>query len=197
MKTRLLSLLLILPLMFTGISHADEGWNGNINLHLGSKVLNSDDWWAYAHGETGIFIDVGHSSWPVNIVFDLLGSRGKFEELDYTPALGVFYVEEEVTTGELNLGVRHYFNTRSSMRPYVGGGLALITLESDLRIDSGPLLHDEGHGSGIWLNGGIVWGFNAFNLGFDMRVSAAEVEMDAGDFQGGGAHTGLILGYHW
>jgi hypothetical protein len=197
MKTRLLSLLLALPLMFTGVTHADEDWNGNINLHLGSKVLNSDDWWAYSHGEVGIFIDVGHSSWPVNIVFDMLGSRGTFEGFDYAPIPGVFYVEEEVTTRELNLGVRHYFNARSSMRPYIGGGIAFITLESDTSIDLGPVIHDEGEGTGVWLGGGIIWGFNAFNLGFDMRVSAAEVEMNTGDYQGGGAHSALILGYHW
>ena len=142
-------------------------------------------------------MDVGHSDWPINIAIDLLSSRGTFDGFDYAPGPGIFYVEEEVTTDELHLGVRHYFEANSRMRPYIGGGLAFINLESDLRIDSGPLIHDEGHGSGIWLNGGIIWGFNEFNLGLDARLSAADIEMDAGDFQGGGAHAGLILGYHW
>lgn len=196
MKIGFLYLLLAFPLMISSITHADDGWSGNVNLLLGSKALDSDDWVADAHGEVGILIDIGHSSWPVNIAIDMLRSRGDFDGFVYYPST-LYYVEEEVTTRELNLGVRHYFEAAPGMRPYIGGGLALISLETDWRIDSGPLLHDEGHGSGIWLNGGIVWGFNEFNLGFDVRVSAAEVEMDVGDFQGGGGHAGLILGYHW
>jgi hypothetical protein len=197
MKTQILSLLLASTLLFAGSAHAAEGWSGNVNLLLGAKSLDDRDWFAYQQGEAGVLLDFGGPGWPVNIAIDVLGSRGDFDGLAYHPSVGIYHVEEEVTTRELNLGVRHYFETSSIMRPYFGGGLALVSLQTDWRIDAGAWQHDEGKGGGIWLDGGIIWGFDAFNLGFDVRVSVAEVDMELGNYQGGGGHAGLLLGYHW
>lgn len=197
MKNLSLTLLLSLALLLNSSAHADDSWSGNLNLFLGSKVLDDSDWLADAHGEVGLLFDFGRRDWPVNIVVDILRSRGDFTGFAYNPGIGILYVEEEVTTRELNLGVRHYFDLGSNMTPYIGGGLALISLKADTRIDGGPWWHDEGKGSGIWLNGGIKWDFDAFNIGFDIRSSVADVSMDAGNFSGGGGHAGLVLGTHW
>lgn len=196
MRTQIFSLLL-LPLLFAGSVHAADDWRGNVNLLLGSKGLDDRDWFAYQQGEVGILFDFGRSNWPVNIAIDMLHSRGDFDGLAYSPSVGIYHVEEEVSTRELNIGVRHYFEASSIMRPYFGGGLALVHLDTDWRIDSGAWQHDEGKGGGIWLDGGILWGFDHFNLGFDIRVSVAEVEMDLGNYEGGGGHAGLSLGYNW
>ncbi|MCW8919482.1 MAG: hypothetical protein OQL08_11800 [Gammaproteobacteria bacterium] len=202
MKTRLLAPWLLLPLLLGGVvggaAHADSDWGGNVNLLLGGKSLDDGDWLAHQQGEAGILLDFGRRDWPLHIAVDLLRSRGDFDGLVYyLPSTTLYHVEEEVTTRELNFGVRHYFDTASTMRPYIGGGMALVSLESDWRIDSGAWQHDKGEGTGIWLNGGILWGFGAFNLGFDVRLSVADVEMDLGTYKGGGGHTGLLLGYHW
>jgi hypothetical protein len=200
MRTQIPSLLLMIPLLFSSGVHASSDWSGNINLLLGAKSLDDRDWLAHEQGEVGLLFDFQPPGWPVSIAIDLLRSRGDFDGLvfSYRPSvLTIAHVEEEVTTRELNLGVRHYFDTASTMRPYVGGGLALVSLKSDWRIDSGAWQHDEGEGTGIWLNGGILWGFGNFNLGFDVRISAADVDMDLGTYKGGGGHTGLLLGYHW
>jgi hypothetical protein len=196
MRTQILSLLLILPLLFASSVHADDDWSGNVNLLLGSKALDDRDWLAYQQGEVGLFFDFRRTGWPVNIAIDMLSSSGDFSGLVYHPSVGIYYAEEEVITRELNLGVRHYFET-STMRPYFGGGLTLVSLETDWRIDSGAWQHDKGDGGGIWLDGGIVWDLDSFNIGFDARVSLADVDMDSGYYEGGGGHVGLILGYHW
>jgi hypothetical protein len=196
MRNQILSLLL-LPLLLAGNVHAEDNWSGNVNLLLGSKALDENDWFAYQQGEVGILFDFGRSNWPVNIVIDMLSSSGDFDGFAYYPPVGVYHVDEKVSTRELNLGVRHYFDASTSMRPYFGGGLAMVHLDTDWRIDSGAWQHDEGKGGGIWLDGGILWGFDHFNLGFDMRVSLAEVEMDLGNYEGGGGHFGLVLGYNW
>ncbi len=197
MRGGLFFLLLALSLTFHNSAHAEGSWDGNVNLLLGSKALDDRDWLADEHGETGILFDFGRSDWPVHIAIDLLGSRGDFNGLAYHPVDGIVYVDEEVTTRELNLGVRHYFKLSPTMHPYMGGGVALISLKADWSINSGAMMHDDGRGSGIWLNGGIVWRLDAFNIGFDIRASVADVDMALGDYSGGGGHAGLLLGYHW
>ena len=197
MKALFLPLLLSLALLSNTNARADDGWSGNVNLLLGSKGMSERDWLATAHGEVGLLFDFRHSDWPVNIAIDMLRSRGEFTGFAYDPGFAVVYVEEEVTTRELNLGVRHYFDLGTNMRPYFGGGLALISLEADWRTDSGAWWHDEGKGTGIWLNGGIKWELDAFNIGFDIRITGADVALDAGNFSGGGGHAGLVLGTHW
>ncbi len=198
MRALFLSLLLTLPLLFNSTAHAEGEWSGNVNLLLGSKGLDDRDWLATSHGEVGILLDFGRTDWPVNIVIDMMRSRGTFSgwAYDFVPMRFV-YVEEEVETRELDLGVRHYFDLDTNMRPYFGGGLALVSLETDWKIGSSQLRHDEGKGSGIWINGGIKWELDAFNIGFDIRITAADVALDAGDYSGGGGHAGLIMGYHW
>jgi opacity protein-like surface antigen len=188
---------LLLPFALIGSACADEEWNGNVNLFLGAKALDDTEWLANEQSESGILIDFGHDRWPLHIVIDMLRSNGDFEGLVYFPFSGTSYAEEEVITSELNLGVRHYFDVTPVMRPYIGGGLSLVKLEADWNIGPGLLIHDEGRGSGIWLNGGILWNLDAFNIGFDIRASVAEVDMDIGYYEGGGGHAGIILGYHW
>jgi hypothetical protein len=200
MKRELHSLWLLLALLLGGGVHANDDWSGNLNLLLGGKSLDDRDWLADQQGEVGMLLDFGRTSWPIHLVVDILRSRGEFTGLVYeyyAPTLSIYQVDEEVTTRELNLGIRRYFPTASTMRPYVGGGLALIDLQADWRIDNGPWQHDEGEGVGIWLDGGILWGFDHFNLGFDLRLSLADVEMELGNYAGGGGHAGVVLGYHW
>ena len=197
MKGLSLFLLLSLPLLFSTTTHAEEGWSGNVNLLLGSKGMSDRDWLATSHGEIGVLLDFGRTGWPVNIAIDMLRSRGEFSGLAYSPSTGVVYVEQEVSTRELDLGVRHYFDLGTNMRPYFGGGLALVSLEADIDIGPGLLGHEEGKGGGIWINGGLKWELDAFNIGFDVRVTAADVTVDGGDVSGGGGHAGLIAGYHW
>lgn len=197
MKGLPLFLLLSLPLSFISPAQAEEGWSGNVNLLLGSKGMDDSDWLATSHGEVGILLDFAPAGWPINIAIDMLRSRGRFSGLAYGPGWGIVYVEEEVTTRELDLGVRHYFDLGTNMRPYLSGGLALVSLQTDWRIDPGTWQHDEGRGSGLWFNGGVKWELDAFNIGFDVRVTAADVALDSGNYSGGGGHAGLILGYHW
>jgi hypothetical protein len=51
---------------------------------------------------------------------------------------------------------------------------------------------------GFWIGGGVYWTLGEhFNIGFDVRWSKAEVTIDGLDFEAGGTHAGLLLGYHW
>jgi opacity protein-like surface antigen len=197
MKKAITALLLCLGLTVSGAATA-EGTTGNINVFLGGKGLDDEDWLADSHGEIGLLIDIGGKDWPLMFAVDMLRSSGDFDGFVYRPSdASIHYYEEDVKTRELNLGVRKYWHPTSNMYPYLGGGLAFVRLEAEWRYDGGTLYSDSGSGTGVWLGGGVQWRFDQFNIGFSIRASGAEVALDSGDYQGGGGHSGLVFGYHW
>ncbi|MFO7593895.1 MAG: hypothetical protein R6X15_07640 [Pseudomonadota bacterium] len=192
---------MIAALLCCGLSMAApvaaETFGNNLNVFLGSKALDEDDWLADEQGEFGLLYDFGAKGWPVQLAVGLLFSRGDFDGLVYVPGSGYGSYDQEVSTREFNLGVRKYWVTYGNMYPYLGGGLAHIRLKAEERYDGGPLYSDSGSGTGLWIDGGLMWRFNQFNIGFNVRASAAEVALGDNDYEAGGGHAGLLLGYHW
>ncbi len=185
---------LLIWVMFLGVplSASCEEYSGNVNFFLGGKSLD-DDWDPVEdQGEFGIMVDYKKVGWPLSIAIDLLGSNDDDS---------IF----EGTTTEFCFGVRKTWEPSTNMRPFFGGGLAIISAE----IEIGPF-NDDDSAVGIWLGGGVYWTLTEHcNIGVLLRYSDAEVELDpryAGvqlipggpiDIDGGGGHFGLILGYHW
>lgn len=185
MKKYFLATLLIL---FVSNAHANN-YTGNVNFFLGQKSLDSDDWWPVEdHAAFAVLVDFKQSSWPVSIALDFLGSYEESTE---------FGIKFEGTTSEFDVGVRKIWETpSSSIRPYIGGGLAFINAE--FKGTTLFTVSDDDNGVGIWLNGGIYWTLGQhFNLGIDLRYSKAEVTIFDIDGEAGGTSAGLILGYHW
>ena len=158
----------VMLMLFVVNAHAG-GYTGNVNFFLGQKSLDSDDW-------------------PVNVAIDILVSADEATELG---------IRFESITSEINGGVRKIWEVSgSSFRPYIGGGLAIISAE--LEGTSFTTVSDDDSSLGIWLNGGVYWTLGrSFNLGLDLRYSRAEVNIFGVDVEAGGTHAGLILGYHW
>ena len=51
---------------------------------------------------------------------------------------------------------------------------------------------------GSWVEGGIYFTVSErFNIGFNLRLSQAEVTLYGVEFEAGGTHTGLLLGFPW
>lgn len=177
----------------------------NINIFLGQKTLDSSDWGASSYlgyglpldeqGEFGVLMDFAGYNWPVSIAVDLLGSAREEDFYSTTWGPGT----TTASTSELDVGVRKIFDIYgTSLHPYVGGGLALITgrIEDDYYYYG--ITDDEDTGLGIWLNGGIYWSFaEHFNLGVDLRVSDADVTLYGETVNAGGTHGGLMFGYRW
>jgi hypothetical protein len=171
---------------------------GNVNMFLGEKQLDNSDWNPPfdEQDEFGIMFDIGDRYWPVSFAVDLLGSSRTVDYIDG---------DRTISTGELDLGVRKIFDIYgTSLHPYVGGGLALISATFEDYYFGYGTDTSEDSSAGVWLNGGIYWTFgNIFNLGLDVRYSAADVTLynfDQARYEtvdAGGVHTGLILGVHW
>lgn len=177
---------IILMLFFMNLSA--NAWGGNVNFFLGQKTLDEDDWSPVdKQGEFGVLVDFKQENWPVSIALDFLGSA------DEGTALGL---NVEGITSEIDIGLRKIWETAgSTVRPYIGGGIAFIRAEfktKDLPVS------DDDNGTGIWLGGGVYWTLNqSFNLGFDLRYSQADVTLFNVDGKAGGTHAGIMLGYHW
>ena len=178
---------MILMLFFIN-ANANE-WTGNVNAFLGQKTLDEDDWAPLdKQAEFGVLVDFKQQDWPVSIALDYLGTYDEATELG---------INVEGTTSEFDVGVRKIWEVSgSSIRPYVGGGLAFVNAE--FKITSGFPVSDDDNGTGIWLNGGVYWTLGQhFNLGLDLRYSQADVTLFGEEGEAGGTHAGVILGYHW
>jgi hypothetical protein len=181
-----LSLCLIL---ITSIHVCAADWTGNVNFTLGSKALDKDDWEPIEdQGEFGINVDFRKKEWPVNIAIAILGSAGEGK---------MNGINVKGTTSELRFGVRKIWEPNEIMRPFLGGGVALLSAEYE-GSSSGVRVSDDDTGIGLWLNGGIYWTLShSFNLGFELGYSTGEVTLYGVDGNAGGGHAALLLGYHW
>ncbi len=181
------SILTVILMLFFINANANE-WTGNVNFFLGQKTLDENDWApADKQAEFGVLVDFKQSHWPVSIAIDFLGST------DEETVSGINF---EGSTSEFDIGVRKIWEVAgSSIRPYIGGGLAFINAE--FKATNFPVSDDD-NGTGIWLNGGVYWTLGQhFNLGLDLRYSQADVTLFGIDADAGGTHAGIILGYHW
>lgn len=175
----------------------------DINFFLGQKNLDSADWGANSYlgnslsldqqGEFGVLMNFAGYNWPVSIAVDVLFSGHEanacFSSVGCGSTTGV--------TSELDLGVRKVFNIYgTSLHPYVGGGLALVTgsIEDDYYYYYD---NDSDTGAGVWLNGGIFWSIGHFNIGLDARYSEADVTLLGETVNAGGSHGGIIMGFSW
>lgn len=190
----------VVCVVWSGVTARDAfaqqgGTTGNVNLFLGGKALDEDDWEPVdSQGEIGIEVDFRPRSWPINLV---VGLRGAADEADvFDPVFG--FVTLESWTSELSFGVKKIWEPQGvPIRPYIGGGLLYATAEITVKDSFGSASEDDS-GVGFWLGGGVFFTLaEHFNIGLDLRVSRAEVEIAGFDVEAGGDHFGLILGYHW
>jgi opacity protein-like surface antigen len=175
-------------------AHADDtqanSWTGNVSGYVGHKSVDDKDWPNLdSQASVGVISDFRKQSWPVSIAADLIFSA----DVDKN---GV----EENTGGtvETHLGARKIFTLQnSSFRPYVGGGVALVTalLENE---NAGVTIDDDDHAVGAWVGAGTYYAVTpSFNLGLDVRYSKAEVTLFDKEREAGGLNAGITAGYHW
>ena len=172
----------------------DPGWTGDVNLLLGGKTLEEDDWGGLRRQrEGGLQAAFGGRDWPVLLSVEVLGARSR--ELADAPFVGL--TELTVRTQETNLGVRKFWRPSPRVRPFLGAGFSFIRAETTARSSSGTV-SDSGSGGGVWLGGGLLFTLGgAFNVGLEAKASGAEVELGGTEVDAGGGHLGLVIGWHW
>lgn len=175
-------------------AHADDtqadAWTGNVSGYLGHKSVDDNDWPNLdSQGSIGVISDFGKQSWPVSIAADLIFA-GTAHESGVNKDTG--------GTAEVHLGARKIFTLEnSSFRPYVGGGVALISavLENE---NAGVKVDDNESTVGAWVGVGTYYAVTpSFNIGLDVRYSKAEVTLFNKERETGGVNAGITAGYHW
>jgi hypothetical protein len=182
--------LLLLITFFSSQSFAANEWNVNTNFVIGAKALDKTDWEPVeSQVELGLSIDFAPKSWPFNIEIGFLASAA--EEEDF------YYMDVEGSTTELRAGIKKIWEPTTTMRPYVGGGLAIINAELKLS-DSYNEISVDDQGVGGYVSGGIFWTIaRHLNLGFELGYSKATVTLAGYDGEAGGGHALFFVGYHW
>ncbi|MCJ7765773.1 MAG: porin family protein [Thiovulaceae bacterium] len=167
---------------------AEGGTTGNVNLLIGQKTLDKDDWERFdKQAEIGVMFDIGGKDWPVNFALDMLVS-GDEETISG--------VDVDASTAEMDIGIRKSF-LDGNLHPYVGGGLALIQANIE-GTQSGVTVSDDDTGVGVWVSGGLYYSIiEHINVGLDLRYSHAKTTLFGVDKQAGGTHVALFAGYHW
>jgi len=182
-------------------------WTGNVNFFAGGKSLSDADKWeplSNEHVNLGVLVDFKPPNWPVSISIDVLYHllNDKFETIYYSGREWELHYKGKTT--EIHLGVRKIWDNHSIIRPFIGGGLALIKAELEV---SSPLevarFNEDDMGVGMWLEGGTYFTIaKHLNLGLSCRWSKADISMtnpigDEVSGDAGGWHYGAIVGYHW
>jgi opacity protein-like surface antigen len=170
-------------------------WGGNIFVFGGQKQLDDDDWGELdTHLEAGLLLDVRPPNWPVNLVLDNRYSWDDDSEGS---------VDLEVSTWEVNLGVRKYFalGRDGAFQVFVGGGgtFGMASIEAAA---GGQTESDDETGIGFWADAGAVYIFEGgFTLGVEIAYSTwdaeGEIEDESFEVDGGGLHFGVVIGFHW
>jgi len=194
-------MLLIVPTRTRGGEPPPEtpSWTGNLNLFAGAKFLDKDDWEPVdKQAQGGVLIDFRHRVLPFNVAIDILYSRDE-DDVD-VEVLNVGWVTTRVEgeTMEVDLGLRKIWEQPRLLRPFLGGGLAIIRAEVEASA-RGESTSDTDTALGVWLDtGAYVTLAERWNLGIDGRWSWAKSDMlgvDDGDV--GGWHLGVLVGVHW
>ncbi len=183
-----IALFLAMPVT-SAYAQNSSAWTGNVNIFAGYKNLDEDDWDPLdKQTELGIGVDFKQDGWPVSATVGYLRSSDDDSEMG---------IDIEGKTSELYLGVRKIWDTSPQLRPFVGGGLALVSAEMEAAA-LGIKVSDDDSGIGFWLSGGAYLTVSgSFNIGAELRYSKASVTLFNTDVEAGGVHYGLLLGYHW
>ena len=191
----LLCLILMASMMGSrGYAQEERAWTGNINLFIGQKWLDEDDWKPLdKQFELGIQYDFRPVQWPVNLTVDVSYSWDHGNV--YDPWLGS--IDVEARTLEINPGVRKIWEQHSYIRPFIGAGPALIWVDGEGSA-LGVTVSDDDWGLGVWAGGGAyITLVDHLNLGLEAKYSWADVELMDVEGKAGGWHLGALIGFHW
>ncbi|NTW66239.1 MAG: porin family protein [Nitrospirae bacterium] len=192
-------LALVFFLLGASLASAQDQWTGNVNIFIGQKNLDKDDWEPVdKQTEFGVEIDFRKKDWPVNIAIDILRSSDDDTYYEYDPFFGPLSADVKGETTEFNIGIRKIWDGFPSIRPFIGGGLSYIRAEVEVSIPGIGSASESDTGVGIWLGGGVYFTLaEHFNLGLEIRYSDADVTIADVKGKAGGTHYGLLAGYHW
>jgi hypothetical protein len=194
--SRLVPLALAAVALLIGSRGAQARYEGNFNLFVGQKWLNTGDWAPVdQQQEIGLMLAFGEEREAVHFALDFFYAED--DQSGATPALDSFV---KSVSAEFGLGIRKVW-MGSATHPHLGAGADVIEARECSDGPSGPSTQSD-RGYGIWVDAGVTWRLaRHLNLGIEARYSVARVDVGSQfvphDVGGGGVHVGALLGYGW
>lgn len=151
------------------LSPTGEVRNSKVDLYLGARSLNENDW-SPVEDQTTVGLEYVHEGLDAPIGFEL----GLFvsEKSKENVVVGGGTADITGKTGELAAGVHKTFlRDGGRIHPYVGGGLAAI--QAKLRADdsAGGSASDDDTSGALYVHGGVEFDLGpAFLIGLDLRL---------------------------
>lgn len=199
----------ILPLLVFAISltsnafSAADGLPGNLNILIGKKTLDEDDWGpADSQYELGVDIDFKKTTWPIYVDIACFYLKDIEDISDGESIL--------TTTWEFRLGAKYIWDFSQIMHPYIAGGVSHIKVNMKTGTNLGPTpwhLHgssydindsDDDSANGYYFTGGFYWRFGErINLGAEFGYSSATATLFGVDIEAGGTHALVVIGLHY
>ena len=203
-KTILKSVMVVLIILTPKISFSQNSqWSGNVNLLLGMKMLNKDDWFpSEVHVGTGLGFDIRRTNWPFDIYIEYIRSSGKGYDGP---------TDMESATSEFNLGIRYIIKTEKSGVMFLGIGPSFSKASTEIihEVDTfdevtfrdeyeNVSVVDDDTGYGIWISWGTYTTLkDLFNIGLGFKYTIAPVTILDIDTDAGGGHLYLKTGFHF
>jgi hypothetical protein len=170
---------------------------GNANVVAGPRYLDDGSWNPVADQTAlGITVDVGKKFWPINFAIGYHASTATDHSVNPAP-IGELELKGRVR--ELDFGVLKSWVLGHRLRPFAGGGAALVEGSSRATFAALGGSHDSGTGAGAWMEGGVYWRLTGhFNLGVDSRVLlGSTVTMFGFDRSADYRQIGALIGWGW
>ena len=162
-------------------------WDGNISLYLGGQAMQDSGWKNNDEDVLvagGLALDFGHRDWPINLYLGAYNaSYGKGGDMH----------NERFSLSTAEFGPRYYFTKTGSVRPYISGGVAVLSANRTWDQDRRKETENVGDTVGGFANAGIMFKLGKYvNLGLDVTaVGAGKLEYDK---SGSYVRFGLTLG---
>lgn len=161
----------------------------SFDFTLGQRRLDEDDWEPLDE-QAAVGFQYAQQSNGAPVGFEV----GLLLSFDDDTISGV---DVEAAVGELYAGVHRSFgSSASSVRPYVGAGLALISAEIE-GSSGGTSVDDDDSSPGIYAHGGVAFqaGSN-FRFGIDLRLlTGTDIDLFGVSGDADYVQLGLFLGF--
>lgn len=147
---------------------ATEYRSSKIDLYLGGRALDEDDW-SPVEDQTVLGVEFVHEGldWPVGYEIALSVSEKSKDDVRVGPTT----VDVTGKTGEIAAGVRKTFLKDERFHPYLGGGLAAIQAKFRGEDSTGVSASDDDTSGAFYVHGGVDFDLGpSFVIGLDLRM---------------------------
>ncbi|MBK8980421.1 MAG: hypothetical protein IPM29_31350 [Planctomycetes bacterium] len=179
------------------VRQGEGGAGGSFSVLLGARHLDEDYWDPLENqGVLGIEAEFRPGRSPLGIEFG--GSVSANSEDDYLNS----GIDLAAAIAEFYVGPRLTANTEGSVRPYVGGGVTLLTVAAEGRTTLGGVVidvDDDDASAAAYLHAGLQADLTrGLHLGFDVRgVFGSDITLFGASGDADYIQLALSVGANW